>query len=72
MKLHFEPNLDYQHAAIETAGEWLCIIKTRKDLYGKVESAIREMHPYETPEIIALPIIAGSSAYLDWLNTETA
>jgi len=58
--------------AIETAGEWLCIIKTRAELYDKVEAAIREMHTYETPEIIALPIVAGSAAYLDWLRHETS
>lgn len=52
---------------IETAGEWLCLVKSREDLYGAVEGAIRSLHPYETPEIIALPITAGSRDYLDWL-----
>ena len=55
---------------IETAGEWLCLIKTHKDRYGAIEEAIRSIHPYETPEIISLPIIAGSSGYLDWLRGE--
>lgn len=57
---------------IETAGEWLCLIKSREDLYGAIEQAIRSLHPYETPEIIAVPITAGSRAYLDWLNGELA
>lgn len=58
--------------SIETAEEFLCIIKTRADLFESVESAIREMHPYETPEIVATPITAGSADYLQWLADETA
>ena len=56
---------------IETAEEWLCIIKSRRELYVAVEAAIREMHPYETPEILALPVEAGSADYLRWLKEET-
>jgi periplasmic divalent cation tolerance protein len=55
---------------IETAGEWLCLIKSREDLYGAIEQAIRSLHPYETPEIIASPITEGSREYLDWLRSE--
>ena len=55
---------------LETAQEWLCTIKSREALYGELEKAIKEMHPYETPEIIALPIVAGSREYLDWLRNE--
>lgn len=55
---------------IETAGEWLCLIKSREDLYGAIEQAIRSIHPYETPEIIASPVTAGSRDYLDWLRSE--
>jgi periplasmic divalent cation tolerance protein len=57
---------------IETAGEWLCLIKSREDHFGAIEEAIRSLHPYETPEIIALPIAAGSRNYLDWLRNELA
>ena len=53
---------------VETAQEWLCLIKTREDLYDKVEKAIKELHSYETPEIIAVPIVKGSSEYLSWLD----
>lgn len=56
---------------IETAGEWLCLIKSREDLYGPIEQAIRALHPYETPEIIATPVTEGSSEYLDWLRRES-
>ena len=56
---------------IETAEEYLCIIKTRAELFEKVESAIRELHPYQTPEIVATPIVDGSRDYLAWLEAET-
>jgi periplasmic divalent cation tolerance protein len=56
--------------AIETSEEWLCIIKSRRDLYEEIEKAIKEIHPYETPEIIATPIVAGSRDYLTWLSDE--
>jgi periplasmic divalent cation tolerance protein len=53
---------------IETAREYLCLIKTRKDLFARVESAIKKLHSYETPEIIAVPIENGSKEYLKWLD----
>lgn len=55
---------------VENAQEWLCLIKTQNDLYNKVEAAIKKLHPYETPEIIAVPIINGSKEYLSWLHNE--
>ena len=55
---------------VETANEWLCLIKTRGNLFDKVEAAIKRMHSYETPEIIAVPIAKGSKEYLNWLDNE--
>jgi periplasmic divalent cation tolerance protein len=55
---------------IETAGEWMCLMKSREDLYAQLENAIREVHPYEVPEIVAMPIVAGSKDYLRWLSEE--
>lgn len=55
---------------IERAKEWLCFIKSRKNLYEELEKAIKEIHPYEVPEIIALPIVAGSKDYLEWLGSK--
>jgi len=55
---------------VENAQEWLCMIKTREDLFDDVEAAIKKMHSYETPEIIAVPIIKGSKEYLIWLDDE--
>ena len=54
---------------IVTEEEWLCFIKTDTNLYKKLERAIKEIHQYETPEIIALPITDGSKNYLEWLTT---
>ncbi len=56
--------------AVESAQEWLCTIKTRRDLYDEVEQAIRQLHPYDQPEILATPIVAGSAGYLKWLDEE--
>lgn len=55
---------------IETADEWQCWAKSRGELYEKIEAAIRRLHPYDVPEIIALPVVAGSSSYLKWLDEE--
>ena len=55
---------------IETAQEWLCHVKTHKGLYDEIEKAIKAIHPYETPEIIAMPIVGGSDEYLEWLGGE--
>lgn len=57
---------------IETIEEWLCRVKSKKSLYEELEKAIKEIHPYETPEIIAVPIVAGNKEYLEWLSKELA
>ena len=56
---------------IETANEWQCQIKTRQSKYTAVEAAIRELHTYEVPEILAIPINDASPAYRQWLIDET-
>ena len=55
---------------IEKAQEWQCWIKSKEVLYKEIEKAIKSVHPYEVPEIIAMPIIAGSRDYLEWLESE--
>jgi periplasmic divalent cation tolerance protein len=52
-------------------GELLLLIKTRMALFEQVESKVKEIHSYEVPEIIAIPIIRGSETYLDWLLEST-
>jgi len=55
---------------VETAAEWLCLIKTKRDVYSRIEQSIRELHPYEVPEIVAVPLTHGSRDYLDWLGDQ--
>ncbi len=57
---------------VETTEEWLCLIKTREGLYEELEKAIISLHSYETPEIIAVPIVKGSKEYLRWFDDELA
>lgn len=54
--------------AVEVAEEWHCLAKTARRRYPEVEAAIRELHSYEEPEIVAVPIVAGSAGYLAWLD----
>ena len=56
---------------IEEAGEVTLLIKTTKARYKALEAAIKAFHPYDLPEIIAMPIVAGWPAYLDWVVQET-
>lgn len=55
---------------IETAEEYLCLIKASSDLYGELEAAIKKAHPYDTPEILAMPVSDGNVDYLQWLQEE--
>lgn len=56
---------------IETASEVPLLIKTTQAAYPRLETLIRAAHPYELPEIIAVPVSAGLPAYLDWVSHET-
>ena len=56
---------------METAIEVPLLIKTRTEIYAEVETAIKGLHPYELPEIVAVPIEQGSSDYLAWINAAT-
>ncbi|MBI3480283.1 MAG: divalent-cation tolerance protein CutA [Nitrosomonadales bacterium] len=56
---------------IETANEVPLLIKTTQDAYPRLEALICEAHPYELPEIVAVPVEAGLPAYLGWVNEET-
>lgn len=58
--------------AVESASEIPLLIKSTVGRYAELEAAIRARHPYEVPEIIALPIMQGLPAYLNWVATETA
>lgn len=56
---------------LETATEVPLMIKTRAAIYDDVEAAIRSLHPYELPEIVAVPIKRGLPDFLEWINAET-
>lgn len=57
---------------MEQAEEWICTAKTRSELYNKLEQAIREVHTYDVPEILAVNVVAGSPDYLNWVSQETS
>ena len=54
---------------IERAAEILLIAKTTRSKFEELEREVRALHSYDTPEIIAVPVVAGSARYLDWLTT---
>jgi periplasmic divalent cation tolerance protein len=56
--------------SVEESEEELLVIKSRKELFASVEKRVCELHSYSVPEVIALPIIKGSQAYLDWLDEQ--
>jgi len=57
--------------AVETATEWQCVAKTRLELFARVEEAITRLHPYQVPEILAIPVAAAAAPYARWLVEET-
>ena len=57
---------------IESASEYLLLLKTRQEQLAALESSIAAMHPYDVPEIVVVTIVAGHAPYLDWLQQETS
>jgi periplasmic divalent cation tolerance protein len=57
--------------AVEKATEWLCLAKTSTDRLDGAMKRIRGLHPYERPEIVATPIVAGDPDYLAWIHSAT-
>lgn len=53
---------------VESAKEFLLLIKTSRRRFARLQTAIKKLHSYEVPEIIALPVAAGSPAYLAWVT----
>jgi len=54
--------------AVEEASECLLLAKTTRGQFAPLESAVRELHSYELPEIVALPLIDGLDSYLNWIS----
>jgi periplasmic divalent cation tolerance protein len=57
---------------IESAEEWMVLFKTTTDCFEELATLITEQHSYDTPEIIATPVVAGSAEYLAWVREQTA
>ena len=55
---------------IEDSTEWMLIIKSRRDLFAALRAEIQKLHTYETPELIALPVVDGSESYLAWFDAQ--
>jgi len=56
---------------IERAGEILLLAKTTRSKFEELEREVRALHSYDTPEIIAVPVVAASAPYVDWLKEST-
>jgi periplasmic divalent cation tolerance protein len=54
---------------IERAEEYLMLLKSRKDLFEQLAETVKALHSYEVPEILVLPVVGGSEAYLGWLGS---
>ncbi|HEX5447548.1 MAG TPA: divalent-cation tolerance protein CutA [Pirellulales bacterium] len=55
---------------MEISQEWHCTVKSRLDLFPRIEAAVRSLHPYDVPEILATTLVAGHAEYLAWLDQE--
>jgi len=53
---------------VEKAEEYLIIMKSRQDLFKEIANHVKDLHSYEVPEVLGLPIVEGSKAYLDWMS----
>ena len=63
-------SLYWWQGKIEEAGEWILLIKSSRPLFDKLREHLARIHSYQTPEIIALPIVDGSAPYLEWVERE--
>ena len=54
--------------ATESSEEFLLVVKTSRELFGALRAEMAKLHPYELPELLALPVVAGAEDYLSWLE----
>ena len=64
-------SLFWWRSKLDSAQESLLIVKSKASLVSEIVRLVKEVHSYETPEIIALPIIGGNPDYLDWIDKES-
>ncbi len=57
---------------LERSTEWLLVIKSRRELFARLCAELERRHSYEVPEVLALPVLDGAEAYLNWVDSETA
>ena len=57
---------------VKKESEVVVLIKSRRDVFDKLRAAIASTHSYEVPEVLALPVVDGSEAYLNWIDRELA
>ncbi|HEY1342494.1 MAG TPA: divalent-cation tolerance protein CutA [Bryobacteraceae bacterium] len=58
--------------AVETADEWMLVIKSSRDRFEALRAVLEKAHSYEVPEVIALPVVDGAKNYLNWLDASLA
>ncbi|MFB7470836.1 divalent-cation tolerance protein CutA [Kitasatospora sp. NPDC056184] len=71
-QVHRIQSVYWWEGEVQDAAEWRIDLKTRAELASALTDFINEQHDYDTPEVIAVPVVAGSAAYLDWVRAETA
>jgi periplasmic divalent cation tolerance protein len=66
------PMTSYFHwqGKLDTAAEYICLIKSRDDLYDRLEKEITNLHPYDVPEILATPVVKAGEGYMSWMASE--
>jgi len=64
-------SLFWWEGKVDASKESLLLMKTTRTLLKKLERVVKSVHPYEVPEIIALPIVQGNRDYLDWISKES-
>lgn len=66
-------SLYHWEGKVNEDSEVLLVVKSRADIFeDQIIPAVQSIHPYDVPEIIALPILMGSTSYLDWIGDETS
>jgi periplasmic divalent cation tolerance protein len=56
--------------AIESAAEWLLIIKSSRQIFARLSAALERAHSYQIPEVLAVPVVEGAPNYLNWLEDQ--
>jgi len=55
---------------IESSAEWLCLVKSQEDKFSEIVGLVKKLHSYQVPEIIAMPLVAVSESYEQWMREE--